>query len=166
MASHLGRPRKYGRPARAVTVTLPEDILGRLAATNADLGSAIVNLVERKTATRIHQIAPAEIARFGRHAVIVVTPVKALRRLKGVHLVPIGDGRALISLDPSHSIQALELQVRDAVDRRDASPREREILESIAEILRTTRASREQSLEARTIIVLETKSRRLSHRIG
>ena len=28
--TRLGRPTKYGRPARAVTVTLPEDVIGRL----------------------------------------------------------------------------------------------------------------------------------------
>ena len=47
--SVVGDRRKYGRPSRAVTVTLPEDTLARLASVHADIGSAIVNLVERKT---------------------------------------------------------------------------------------------------------------------
>ena len=162
MATRLGRPSKYGRPARAVTVTLPEDVLDRLASVHADVGSAIVSVVERKLPARVEPIAPAEIARYGRRAVIVVTPVRALRRLKGVQLVPIGDGRALISLDPSHSPSGLELQVRDAIDSGDAKGHERDTLESIAEILRNARASRDQSLEARTIIVLETRARRSS----
>ena len=56
-SSCRGRPSKYGRPARAVTVTLPEDILDRLSAVHTDVGSAIVNLVER---TR-----PRACSRFG-----------------------------------------------------------------------------------------------------
>ena len=116
MASTIGRPRKFGRPSRAVTVTLPEDVLGRLTTINTDVGTAIVNLVERRTSSRIQPVAPAEITRYGKHAVIVVTPVRALRRLKGVQLVPIGDGRALISLDSSHSVSGLELQLRDALE--------------------------------------------------
>src|SRR5690349_13007087 len=92
-----GRPRKFGRPARAVTVTLPDDVVTRLTALDADLGRAIVTLVERRRA-RVHAVKPAEIASYGRHAVIIVAPVNALKRIDGVQLVPIGNGRALISL--------------------------------------------------------------------
>ena len=45
-----GRPRKFGRPSRAVTVTLPEDVLTRLGVLDTDLGRAIVTLVERRGA--------------------------------------------------------------------------------------------------------------------
>ena len=161
MAPQLGRPKKYGRPARAVTLTLPNDILERLGSINRDVGSAIVSLVQRRI-SKIQPIAAAELARFGRHAVIVVTPVKALRRLKGVQLVPIGDGRALISLEPSLGVSGLELQVRDALDANGTPTDEREVLESIAAILRGARGSRAQRLEARTIIVLANHSRRAS----
>src|SRR5262245_53728902 len=101
--SRLGRPKKYGRPARAVTVTLPEDTLTRLSAMPTDVGSAIVNVVERSAPVRLQPIRAAEIARYGNHAVIIVSPSRALKRLRGVQLVPIGDGRALISLTPSMS---------------------------------------------------------------
>ena len=47
-----GRPSKYGRPSRAVTVTLPEDVLDGLEAIDADLGRAIVRLAERPGAPR------------------------------------------------------------------------------------------------------------------
>ena len=40
-----GRPRKFGRPSRPVTVTLPDDVLGRLHAVDNDLGNAIVRVV-------------------------------------------------------------------------------------------------------------------------
>jgi hypothetical protein len=157
MASQLGRPTKYGRPARAVTVTLPEDVLGRLTAINADIGTAIVRVIERRTPSRVQPVAPAEISRYGKHAVIVVTPVKALRRLKGVQLVPIGDGRALISLDSTHSVSGLELQVGDALENSKTMRQEREVLKLIAEILRRGRGARGHTLETRTIIVLTAK---------
>ena len=51
-----GRPSKYGRPARAVTVTLPEDVLARLTAVHADVGSAIVSLVEKSAPVRTEPI--------------------------------------------------------------------------------------------------------------
>jgi hypothetical protein len=152
-----GRPPKYGRPSRTVTVTLPEDVISRLAAIDADLGRAIVNVAEQR-APRPRTIRPAELASYGRHAVIVVTPVKTLRRLPGVQLVPVGGGRALISLEPPHSAPQLELEIRDAIERAHQS--ERYTLEAIADILRQARMSKTVDVKERTIIVLEAKRQR------
>ena len=157
-----GRPRKYGRPARAITLTLPEDVLARLRDVDTDLGRAIVKIVERRPARRVAATAPAEIARYGTHAVIVVTPVKPLKRLPGVQLVPMGDGRCLISLDPRHSIPQLEIDIRDALARGRLAPLERDTLEAIASILRDTRISHVATPEERTIIVFESRRQRRS----
>ncbi len=154
-----GRPRKFGRPSRAVTLTLPEDVLTRLGAFDADLGRAIVTLVERRGA-RVRAVKPAEVATYGNHAVIIVTPVNALKRIAGVQLVPIGNGRALISLERTHSIPEFELGVGGALARNDVSALERRTLGAIADILRQTRRSRRVMLEERTIIVFETKRQR------
>jgi hypothetical protein len=155
-----GRPPKYGRASRAVTVTLPEDVIARLAAFDADLGRAIVTLAERRTPKQSRPPRPAEIASYGKHAVIIVTPVKALRRLAGVQLVPIGSGRALIALERTQSIPQLELQIGDVIERNEVSAEERRVLKAIADILRRTRRSRGVSLEERMIIVLEATRRR------
>ena len=155
-----GRPSKYGRPARAVTVTLPEDVLARLSAVHADVGSAIVNLVEKSAPVSAVPIRPAEVTRYGNRAVIIVTPSPTLRRLRGVQLVPVSNGRALISLSSSTSISSLELQVRDALERMAPQNREREGLQMLADILRRSRGSRELASEARTIIVLASKTKR------
>src|SRR5262245_21527077 len=152
-----GRPRKYGRAARAVTVTLPEDVLARLAVVNADLGQAIVALTERNGKGPVPRRQPAEIAAYGNHAVIVVNPAKALKRLPGVQLVPLGNGRALISLDHEYSIARLELDVRDALESRTIAPTERAVLQNIGAILRQTRQSREFTASPRTIIVIERR---------
>jgi len=151
---------KYGRASRAVTVTLPEDVLARLNAVDTDLGRAIVTLAERHGKPQARVPRAAAIAAYGKHAVIIVNPVKALKRLPGVQLVPIGNGRALISLDRSNSIPQLELGVRDAIERSDVGEPERHTLEIIADILRKARISRSVSLEERTIIVLESKRQR------
>jgi hypothetical protein len=155
-----GRPMKYGRASRAVTLTLPEDVIARLGAVDEDLGRAIVALAERHARTRARIVRQAEIATYGNHAVIIVNPAKELKRLPGVQLVPIGNGRALISLEPSHSVPQLELDLRDAIDRDDVSPAERHTLEAIADILQRSRRSRDVTLEQRTIIVLESKRHR------
>lgn len=155
-----GRPRKYGRPARAITLTLPEDVLGQLLAVDADLGRAIVKVVEGGRAPRTAAIRPAEIVRYGRHAVILVTPVKPLKRLPGVQLVPMGNGRCLISLDPGHSIPQLEIDIRDALARGGITPLEQDTLETIAGILRDARISHVATPEERTIIVFESRRQR------
>jgi len=154
-----GRPRKFGRPSRSVTVTLPEDVLTRLAGIDADLGRAIVALVERRR-TYVRTVKPAEISSYGSHAVIIVTPVQALKRIGGVQLVPIGNGRALISLERTQSIPGFELELVDALARGPVSELERQTLGAIVEILRQTRRSRRSVLEARTIIVFQTKRQR------
>jgi hypothetical protein len=155
-----GRPPKYGRPSRVVTVTLPEDVLDGLGAIDADVGRAIVKLSERRRSPHARPVRPAELAAYGNHAVIIVNPAKALKRLAGVQLVPVGNGRALISLEHPHSIPDLELAVRDAIEHGEMSVRERQTLEAIVEILQRARRSRRVSLEERTIIVLETKRQR------
>jgi len=156
-----GRPRKFGRPSRAVTVTLPEDVLTRLGVLDTDLGRAIVALVERRGArARSRAVKPAEIASYGSHAVIIVTPVNALKRLAGVQLVPIGNGRALISLERGHSVPEFELGVGDVLSRVDITEAERRTLGAVADILKQTRRSRRVMLEERTIIVFEMKRQR------
>lgn len=155
-----GRPRKFGRPARAVTVTLPDDVLARLHAVDADLGTAIVRVVDKAPQAKASSPRPTEITTYGNHAVIVVTPLKALRRLAGVELVPIGNGRALISLEAPQSVSSLELALRDALAASDTTPYEREALQDIADVLRDSRSKRGPLLRERTIIVLEARRSR------
>jgi hypothetical protein len=156
-----GRPKKYGRNARAVTVRLPEDVLGRLQSLDEDVGRAIVQLVEgRRTAQMPIAHTPAEIASYGNHAVIVVRPARVLKRLPGVQLIPVGNGRALISLDRPLLVPHLELAVRDSMEGAEVTTRERQALKAISDILRRARSSRTMSVKERTIIVLESKRRR------
>ena len=42
--SKRGRPQKFNRPARQVTLTLPDDVIARLSRVDDDMGRAVVRL--------------------------------------------------------------------------------------------------------------------------
>ena len=157
VAPRRGRPRKFGRPAEPVTITLPDDVVRALRAVDPDLSRAIVRLAE-KSSGAIAPRPPVELTHYGHSAVIVVTPIKAIKRLAGVALVPLPDGRALISLDQQIGVAELEVMVGDAMDADGVSPPERAVLESLLDILREARRSRRVRLHERSIIVLESRS--------
>jgi hypothetical protein len=157
LAPRRGRPRKFGRPAEPVTITLPDDIVQALRADDPDLSRAIVRLVEVARPARVRR-PPVELTHYGHSAVIVVTPRTAIKRLPGVALVPLPDGRALISLGQEVGVAEFEVMVRDALDADDVTAPDRAVLESLRDILREARRSRRIKLRERSIIVLESRS--------
>jgi hypothetical protein len=163
LRARRGRPPKFGRPAHAVTVTLPEDIIAVLSRIDEDLSRAIVTLAQPLVADVVAH-PPAELARYGDSAVIVVRPLEALVKIPGVTLVPLPDGRALISLDDSMNAYEFELKLRDLVDEdRTLTPRERSAMAAIGDILRTARRTKGLIVHQRNIIVLQsTRHRRIA----
>jgi hypothetical protein len=153
-----GRPRKFEAPSRAVTLTLPEQVIEALGAIDADLSRAVVRLAQPEMAKRPHP--PAELATFGTRAVIVVNPTRTLEQHTGVHLIPLPDGRALISFDAPLTIADLELMIEDAIDDHRLSPSDQAVFKAIADLLRGARRSNTVQLRQRNIIVIE--SRRVS----
>jgi hypothetical protein len=136
-----------------VTLTLPESTLARLARVHEDISHAIVRLAESEPEARPR--APAELAMYGRRAVISIRPVAALERRVGIDLIPLPDGRALISFDQPQTIADLELMLSDALDDRGFTVEERRVFESIRNILKDARRSSDVRLLRRSIIVLE-----------
>jgi len=153
-----GRPRKFIAPSRAVTLTLPEDVLAALAAVDHDLSRAVVRIAQPELAKRTHP--PAELATFGRRAVIVVNPSRTLEERTGIMLVPLSDGRALISFDESMTVARLELRIQDALEDRELPEEDARIFTCIGEILKTARRSGDVTLQQRHIIVLESNTAR------
>ena len=153
-----GRPRKFDGPSRAVTLTLPESVLDALAKVDSDLSRAVVALSKR--GRRANGQPPATLAVFGKQAVITIRPTKSLEKRTGVNLVPMPDGRALISFHQPKSIADLELLLYDALEDRSLSAEDRRVFEGITTILRDARRSSDVSLVHRTIIVLESSDRR------
>jgi hypothetical protein len=150
-----GRPRKFTAPSRPVTLTLPEHVLHALTALDPDLSRAIVRLAQPMLASRPH--APAELATFGRHSVIVVLPSRSLEKRTGVELLHMPDGRALISFAQPMTIASLELLIEDALEDKSLSRADRSIFEAIGDILKTARRSANVILLQRNVIVLESR---------
>lgn len=154
-----GRPLKFGRPARSVTVTLPEDVVAALRARDRDLGRAIVGLLPGST--QGPQAAPPVVLhQTGRRAVIVVRPIDAIRRLRGVELVSLGDpDRALIAFTGGQTISAFELQVQDLLEGPQLPPDQAAVVTQLATLLRQARRTAGRSLSEATIVVMEDARR-------
>jgi hypothetical protein len=155
LSPRRGRPRKFDAPSRAVTLTLPEHVIDALGRVDTDLSRAVVRLAQADTLPAARR--PAEVATFGRHAVIIVTPSKTLERQAGVTLVPLPDGRALIAFPQSTTVADLELHLDDALREGRLPAADRDVFDAIADILRSARHSSTVALQQRHIIVLETK---------
>ena len=158
--SRRGRPRKFGRPSRAVTMTLPDDVISALQSIDQDLSRAIVRAVQGSALER--SCAPAELARYGGgdqgdQAVIIVSHCRALKAWTGVELVPLTDGRALLSFDDHLSVPEFELRLLDAIEDPALEEHDRAVFRAVVEILRSTRReSGDIELRQRRIIVLHT----------
>jgi hypothetical protein len=150
-----GRPRKFSAPSRAVTLTLPESVIEALGLVDRDLSRAVVRLAQSRMIKRKHP--PAELTVFGGRAVIVVNPSRTLEERTGVVLVPLSDGRALISFDRSLTVAQLELRIQDAIDDRRLPQADAEVFESIRRILQDARRAQNVAVEQRHIIVVETR---------
>ena len=138
-----------------MTLTLPDHVLDALSALDADLSRAIVRLAQPMLAGQPH--APAELATFGRHSLIVVNPSRTLEKRTGVELLHMPDGRALISFDRSMTIAGLELLIEDALEDKSLPPADRLIFAALGAILKSARRSDTVTLLQRTVIVLETR---------
>ena len=160
VAPRRGRPRKFDGPSKPVTLTLPLRVIEALSTVDADLSRAVVRIAQPELSRRPHPAA--ELAVFGSRAVIVVNPSRTLERRTGVGLVPLPDGRALISFDRSTTPAALELMLDDALEDPELPGADRAVFEGIVRILRAARRSREVVLRQSNIIVLEGVRRRRS----
>ena len=150
--SRRGRPRKFVRPSRAVTVTLPDDVIAALQAVDVDLSRAVASIVQPHVAANPSPIA--ELVGDAGQTVIVVPPNRALQERAGVELVPLPDGRALIAFDDSLSTSHIELRLADAMADPALTGEDRAVFVELAEILRRARRDGAASLQQRNIIVL------------
>ena len=149
-----GRPRKFSAPSRAVTLTLPENVLQVLATIDPDPSLAIVQLAKRRGTAPGRP--PAELSVFGQRAVITIRPTRTLERQIGLELVPLPDGRALISFDQPTTVAELELALYDALRDPSLSAEDHTVFEGIAKILTDARRSDDVTMLSRSIIVLES----------
>jgi len=159
-----GRPPKFGRPARLVAVTLPNDVVAWLEGLDADVARAIVRLhdetLDRKPLRPGPTPPAAELVDVGEgRALIVVTP-SLVRGLAGVAAIPFGKGRAFLALEPAWTMADLELSVVDALEHGAMDAGNRDALAEFREQLRGWRTDQSMALEPRTIIVAGSKPKR------
>jgi hypothetical protein len=156
-APRRGRPRKFSGPSRAVTLTLPEEVIAALEGVDHDLSRAVVRVAQPEVARRPHP--PAELVSFGRRAVVVVHPTRTLEKRTGVLLIPLTDGRALIAFDETMTPARFELKIEDALDDHALLEQDARVFEGIRDLLRDARRSNRVALKQRTILVLEFAGR-------
>jgi hypothetical protein len=149
-----GRPRKFSRPSRSVSLTLPDDVIASLQAIDSDLSLAIVRIAQSLSPADAPR-GPAELTSYGGRSVIVVPRSDVLKARTGVELVPLTDGRALMAFDNRLTISQLELRIGDALADESIAGSDRVLFETLAEILKDARRSERIELRERSIIVLQ-----------
>jgi hypothetical protein len=156
-ARRRGRPPKFGRPAKLVAVTLPNDVVAWLEAVDRDLGRAIVRIhdeaLHREGRPSWPEQPTAALVDVGDGRSLIVVGPGLVKGLAGVAAIPLGVGRAFLALEPSWTMADLELSVVDAVERATAGAGERDALLRFREQLRAWRTDHSVMLEPRAIIV-------------
>ena len=153
-----GRPLKFGRPARTVAVTLPEDVIAALRAMNPDVGRAIVAVVGARRDAR-----PAlttgepivDVAKTGRRQSLIVVHPKSFPALPRGSLMQISADRAFIALEPGAGLADLEVAVIDRLAQPRVASAERTGLLTLRRALRNWRTDRRVTVVERAIVVLE-----------
>lgn len=155
-----GRPPKFGVPARAVTLTLPEETLDDLLKIDQDRSQAIVKLTKSalgKDETARSMVEVVEmVADIG---LLVVGPSALLRRIPFLHLVEVSAGRYLMALAPGHDVKSLEIALMDMADDLPPSDeRERALLLELLGQLRALRKKEKVSMAELLFVSLKKAS--------
>jgi hypothetical protein len=151
-----GRPHKYGRPARLVALTLPEDVLQWLTAIHPDPAWAIVTICERATRSGQddQQSAPAaELVQLPKCGGLIVVKPESLQDVKDVSTIPLADGRALIAMRKGEGIADLELALVEKLEDESLPANRRKELERVRQTLREWRKSSDLTFQSRSIIM-------------
>ena len=157
-----GRPPKFGRPSRVVAVTLPQETISGLRKLHSDLAWSIVTLFEKRPTAR-HEQQPrvsAELIDIAERRSLIVVNRAVIRRLPGVHIIPLNGDRAFLALESGLGLADLELAVRDRLDQGSVKARERSALEELRALLSKWRHDRRLRIYSRAIIVIERMAAR------
>ena len=157
LAPRRGRPPKYGRPARVVALTLPEDVIAALRAIEPDLGRAIVALVAGARGDTGDELLPkvVDVARTGRREALILVDPAAVPALPRCSFIRIGPNRAFIALDPGAGLADLELCVSDRLDDSDVTREQRKALRLLRATLKRWRCDPGVTVSGRSIVILE-----------
>jgi hypothetical protein len=153
-----GRPPKFGRPARVVAVTLPDEVVRGLRSIHPDLGWAIVSLFEKgpaRTSRAVKPLPNAELVRFAERRSLIVVNRAMFKNLPGINIIPLDGHKAFLALEMGRGMTDLELAVVDRLDDPAVGPRERKDLRTLRSQLRIWRHDHGLRFHSRAIIVVE-----------
>jgi hypothetical protein len=150
-----GRPRKFDGPTHNFFLTLPLETVALLKVVDQDLGRAVVklaaathaesslvesSLLNSNTTETLHFL-PLEDGR-----VIVLGSKNLLPPLSGLVWIPLGEGMRLMALQQGADLRHIELELRDYLQTVPEDSPSQPILATFADLLRTTRKSKNQKL--------------------
>ena len=160
-----GRPPKFGRRGRLVAITLPENAISALRRLDVDLAWAIVRLLQwqaqqtgaagLRKPPHERAAADSELVTVANGRSLIVVNRRVFKELPGVSLIPLHGDRAFLALDPQATVADLELAVRDRMEMRSVSARERAALAELRAHVRRWRTNPEWQCRTRSIIVVE-----------
>jgi hypothetical protein len=155
-----GRPRKYGRPARLLAVTLPQEVIGALKQLHADPGWAIVSLVEHVAPRNgAEPPPPVQLVQVGQGQSLIVVNSAVIAALPEVRTIPLSDRQAFLAFEPGRGLADLEVVVRDRLEQRRLRERDRDVLEGLKQQLRRWRTEGTLHFEARTIVLVSPRQK-------
>jgi hypothetical protein len=158
-----GRPLKFGRPARLLALTLPEDVVGALGRIHPDPAWAIVTLYEKLARRTDHprprRRPPVELAPLSPRSGLIVVDPRTIRSVPGMSVVPMAAGRAFLAFDEGRGLADLELAVLERLQDPKTSAVVRQELGRIHREIRDWRRQRRFRFSTRSIILVERSGR-------
>ena len=140
-----GRPRKFERPSRVITLTLPEDTIDRLSQINTDRAKAIVQAVEIATPLESETRPAVELIEVASKVGMLSVPYCGyLHGIPGLKFISIAPNRFLMALSVGSTLSSVEISLSDELEKLagdDEKMRERQILKQLLTHLRTLRRS-------------------------
>ncbi len=154
-----GRPLKFGRPARLLAVTLPQDVVRGLRRIHRDPAWAIVSLYEKladkEPRPRRAPDSSIDLAQLSPDSALIVVNPQLIQSVPGVSVVPVAAGRAFLAFGEGRGLADLEVAVLDRLQKGKASPAVRKELTALHRQIRDWRRSRRLRFSTRSIIIVE-----------
>lgn len=158
-----GRPKKFGREAQLVSLTLPRDVIEWLASIDDDIAWAIVRLHERSSSKRKADADVAQLVRFPGARALILVQASLFKDMPGVSLIPLSDGRAFLALESGKGVADLELFVIDRIENPRVDDAERAALNALRKLLKQWRQEGIR-FESRSIVIAHQHSPRTENK--
>ncbi len=135
--SRGGRPPKFPEASRPITVTLPERTLQQLAAINPDRAKAIASLAEATSGNVTMPNKGVDIVEIAPgKAIILVGPSTALLSIPWLRLVEVAPHRFLLVVPSGKAVESLEVALMDLIEGLPESKQnERIMLEELRHVI-------------------------------